>query len=375
MPIRRGEEYLESLRDGRCLWLMGQRVEDVTTHPALAGCARSVAAVYDLQHDVAYHELLTMPSPSTGKPVSRAYQLPRSVDDLSSQRRAYEYLVRRAGGVAARLPQHLATVVLGLYDIRDLLGKEDPTFAQHVTSNFEYCRENDQSIATVFSNPLHHRSHPASKQEPLRVTARRPDGIVVRGAKGVGTQAPYANELFCMAPPRPDLTPEESVYFAAPVNAEGIHVICREPLAASNPADHPVSPSWDEMDAIVVFDDVFIPWERVFYLRHSPALDLAFATRLFQGAVGLGPWYVLVRMAVKAEVLLGICAAIADSLGSAAQPSIQTALADAMVYLETLRACVQAAEANPVRSPSGLAMPDPTMSLAARTFAIERYPS
>ena len=374
MPIRRGEEYLESLRDGRRVWLMGDPVEDVTTHPTLAGCARSVAAVYDLQHDAAHQDMLTIPSPTTGQPVSRAYQLSRSADDLGRQRRMYEWLVRRAGGVAARLPQHLATVVIGLYDIRDLLGKEDAAFAEHVTRFFDYCRENDRSIATVFSNPLHHRNHPVAKQEPLRVVARRPGGVVVRGAKGVGTQAPYANELFCMSPPRPDLTPDEDVYFATPVNAEGVHVICREPLASSNPADHPVSPSWDEMDSIVVFDDVFVPWERVFYLRRSPTIDLALEARLFQGAVGLGPWYVLVRMAVKAEVLLGICAAIADSLGSAAQPSVQTALADAMVYLETLRACIQSAEANPVRSPSGLAMPNPTTSLAARTFAIERYP-
>jgi len=375
MPVRRGAEYLESLRDGRRVWLMGERVEDVTAHPALAGCARSVAAVYDLQHDAAHRDLLTIPSPSTGQPVSRSYQEPRTVDDLASQRRMYELLVRRAGGVAARLPQHLATVVLGLYDIRDLLAKEDPAFAEHVTRYFESCRENDRSIATVFSDPLHHRSHPVAKQEPLRVTARRADGIVVRGAKGVGTQAPYANELFCMSPPRPDLTPEEDVYFATPVNAEGVHVICREPLASPNPSDHPVSPSWDEMDSIVVFDDVFVPWQRVFYLRQSRAIDLAFEARLFQGAVGLGPWYVLVRMAVKAEVLLGLCAAIADSLGSAAQPSVQTCLADAMVYLETLRACILSAEANPVRSPSGLALPNPTTSLAARTLAIERYPA
>jgi aromatic ring hydroxylase len=354
---------------------MGERVKDVTTHPALAGCAHSVASVYDLQHDVAHHELLTIPSPSTGQPVSRAYLLPRSVDDLARQRRMYESLVRRAGGVAARLPQHLATVVVGLYDVRELLGRENPAFADHAARYFEYCRENDRSIATIFGDPLHHRNHPASKQELLRVVARRADGIVVRGAKGVGTQAPYANELFCMTAPRPGLTPEESVYFAAPVNAGGIHIICREPLASSNPADHQLSPSWDEMDAIVVFDDVFVPWERVFYLRRSPELDLAFEVRLFQGAIGLGPWYVLVRMAVKAEVLLGICAAITESQGSTTQPSVQTALADVMIYLETLRAFIQAAEANPVRSPSGLTLPDPTMSLAARTFAIERYPS
>jgi aromatic ring hydroxylase len=374
MAIRRGDEYLESLRDGRRVWLAGQRV-DVTTHPALAGCARSVAGVYDLQHDPAHHDLLTITSPDTGQPVSRAYQLPKSSDDLASQRRMYECLVRRAGGVAARLPQHLATVVLGLYDIRDLLGQEDPAFREHVARYFEHCREHDLSIATVFSDPLHHRNHPVGKQEPLRVVTRRPDGIVVRGAKGVGTQAPYANELFCMSPPRPDLTPEQGVYFATPLGADGLHVICRESLASANPADHPVSPSWDEMDSIVVFDDVFVPWERVFYLRRSQAIDLAFEARLFQGAVGLGPWYVLVRLAVKAEVLLGICAAIADSLGSAAQPGVQTALADAMIYLEALRAFIQSAEANPVRSTSGLAMPNPSASLAARTFAIERYPA
>ncbi len=80
------------------------------------------------------------------------------------------------------------------------------------------------------------------------------------------------------------------------------------------------------------------------------------------------------RLAVKAEVLLGICAAITDSLGTATQPLVQTALADVMVYLETLRAFIQAAEAHPVRSPSGLAMPNPTTALAGRIFSIERYP-
>jgi len=353
---------------------MGQQVEDVATHPALAGSAHSVAAVYDLQHDPAHQDLLSMPSPTTGQRVSLSYLLPRSVDDLARQRRMYEYLVRRAGGVAARLPQHLATVAIGLYDVRDLLAQEDPTFGEHAARYFEYCREHDLSIATIFSDPLRHRNHPASEQEHLRVVERRPDGLIVRGAKGVGTQAPYANELLCLTSPRPYLKPEEVVHFAAPVNTRGIHVICRQPLTPPNPEDHPLSPYWDEMDAIVVFDDVFIPWERVFYLRRSHRADPAFEGRLFQGAVGLGPWYVLVRMAVKAEVLLGICAAITDTLGTASQPLVQVALADAMVYLETLRALIQAAEASPVASPSGLTFPNPTIAMAGRICSIERYP-
>jgi aromatic ring hydroxylase len=374
MPIRRGHEYLESLRDGRRVWLRGQRVEDVTSHPALAGCARSVAGVYDLQHDPAHRDLLTMPSPTTGQPVSLAYLLPRTVEDLARQRRMYEYLVRRTGGVAARLPQHLATVVLGLYDVRDLLGQVEPAFAAHAARYFEACRERDLSIATVFSTPLHHRSHPAMAQERLHVVERRPDGLVVRGARGVGTQAPYANELLCLTSPRPDLKPEEMVHFAVPVNAAGVHVVCRQPLTPPNPEDHPLSPHWDEMDAIVLFDDVFVPWERVFYLRRAQPVDAAFEAQIFQGAIGLGPWYVLVRMAVKAEVLLGLCAAIAEMFGTAGQPLVQMALADAMVYLETLRALIQVAEANPVRSPSGLALPNPTTALAARVCAIEGYP-
>uniref|UniRef100_UPI000B7F747A 4-hydroxyphenylacetate 3-hydroxylase C-terminal domain-containing protein n=1 Tax=Candidatus Entotheonella palauensis TaxID=93172 RepID=UPI000B7F747A len=235
-------------------------------------------------------------------------------------------------------------------------------------------RENDYSIATIFSDPLHHRHHSTAHPESLHIVATHADGIVVRGARGVGTQSPYANELLCLTAPQPGRPPEEMVFFAAPVNTEGIHIICRESFASANPADHLVSAAWDEMDAIVVFHDVFIPWERVFYQRRSSNTDLEFEAQVFQGAIGLGPWYVLVRLAVKAEVLLGICAAITDSLGTSTQPLVQTALADVMVYLETLRAFIQAAEANPVRSPSGLAMPNPTTALAGRIFSIERYP-
>ena len=373
MSIRRGEQYLDSLRDGRRVWLQGESV-NVTEHPRLTGCARSVAAVYDLQHDPAHQDLLTMISPATGERVSLAYLLPHSVEDLTRQRKMYEFLVRRAGGVAARLPQHLATVVLGLQDSRDIFGEESPAFAENVTRYFEYCRENDLSIATIFNDPFHHRSHPESKQEYLRVVERRSDGIVVRGAKGVGTQAPYANEILCLTQPRPNLQPDEVLYFVVPVNAQGVQLICREPLTSPNPEDHPLNPHWDEMDAMVLFDNVFIPWDRVFYLRQTHPADPGLYARLFQGAMGIGPWYVLVRLAVKAEVLLGICAAMAEYLGTSKQPHVQIALADAIVYMEAMRAFIHAAETNPVRSPSGLTLPNWTPAQAARIFSIEGYP-
>ena len=374
MAVRRGDEYLDSLRDGRRVWLAGERVDDVTTHPALAGCARSIAGIYDLQHSPEHEELLTMRSPKTGERVSLAYLLPQSIDDLRRQRLMYEHLVRRAGGVAARLPQHLATVVLGLYDMREVLGEEDPRFAENATRFFEYCREKDPSIGTVFYDPFQRPGRAGAQAEYLKVVEKRADGIVVRGAKGVGTMTPYANEILCLTLPRPDLRPEEVLYFAVPANTQGLQFVCREPLTPQNPLDHPLAPQWDEMDAIVVFDDVLVPWKRVFYLRSSNAADPAFYARLFHGAVNVGPWYVLVRLAVKAELLLGVCAALVDLLGTAEHPPSKTAVADLIVYLETLRSFIHAAESRPVRSRSGLTLPDPILGQAARVYAIENHP-
>jgi len=98
MPIRRGEQFLESLRDGRQVWVRGEKVDDVTTHPALAGFAKSLAEVYDLQHDPAHQEQLTMKSPSTGEVVSLGYLLPHSTEDLIRVRHMTEFLQRRCGG-------------------------------------------------------------------------------------------------------------------------------------------------------------------------------------------------------------------------------------------------------------------------------------
>ena len=139
------------------------------------------------------------------------------------------------------MPQHLATVAIGLYDVRGHLGEADPDFAERIADYFAYCRDNDLSIGTIFSDPMRHRHHTEAHCEPLRVVDKRADGIVVRGARGVGTQSPYANELLCLASPRPGRSPDEVVYFGIPVNAEGLHIICRESFAPANPEDHLVS--------------------------------------------------------------------------------------------------------------------------------------
>ena len=368
MPIRRGAEFLDSLRDGREVWLRGERV-DVTTDPRLAGCARAFAELYDLQHDPAYRDLLTMRSPDSGDPVSRAYLLPQSSDDLVRKREMVAFLTRHTGGVVGRLPEYIANLVMGLYDVRAILGAEDPALAANAEAFFRYCREHDPCVSLGFVDPQHDRSLPIGDFEFLRVVEERRDGIVVRGAKGVATLAPYANEFICLTLAREGIPPEEVVHFAIPIGTPGVKIICREPLAPRYPEEHPVAARYEEMDAWVVFDDVFVPRERVFYRRRPDLLGA-----LHKQILAWGYHHGVVRMLTKAEVLLGICLAIADYLGTSKAPHVQLGLADAICYVEALRALVHEAERNPVPSASGLALPNPTQVTVARIYGVEREP-
>jgi aromatic ring hydroxylase len=367
--LRTGAQFIDSLRDGREVWLGGERV-DVTANVRLAPCAHAVAEVYDLQHDPALSDLLTTPSPSTGNPVSLAYLLPRSTEDLLRRRGMIEYLMRRTGGTMGRLPEYMATILMGLYNARDLLTIADPAYATRVETYFEHCREHDLCLTHGFTDPQRDRSQPPEAFEPLHVVEQRTDGIVIRGAKAVATLAPYANEYLGLTAHRPDLRPEEVIIFATPVAAEGVRIICRESFTNPSAEDHPLSAAFDEMDAWMVFDDVFVPSERVFFL------DRADLNQKIFGAVpsAWAFYHILIRQTVKAEVLAGICVAVADFLGISDQPQAQTTIAEAIGYLETLRAFLFAAERQLNYSSFGLAIPNPTQTILGRMHAMEHHP-
>jgi 4-hydroxyphenylacetate 3-monooxygenase len=368
LGIRTGAEYLESLRDGREVWLRGERV-DPTTHPSLAGCAQAFAEVYDAQHDPARHDLLTMPSPASGAPVSVGWLLPRTHDDLVRKRLMMEHLMRQTGGLLGRLPAHAAAIVVGLYDARDTLAAEDPAFVEHVEAYLEHCQEHDLALSLGFVDPLRGRTQAPGTRDVFRIVEERPDGIVVRGVKGVATAAPYTNDLLVLTLPGRDLPPDEVVYFSCALGSPGIKIVCREPLAGRYPADHPASARFDEMDTWVVFENVFVPRERVFFQRRYEALN-----DLQRIALAWAYHYAVVRMAIKAEVMAGLARAVAEHNGTADQPQVQTGIADAIGYAEVLHALAHEAERNAVRTPTGLLLPNPAQVNVGRIYAIEREP-
>jgi 4-hydroxyphenylacetate 3-monooxygenase len=366
MTLRTGAQFLESLRDGREVWLGGERV-DVATHPKLAPCARAIAEVYDLQHDPEHAALLTMKSPSTGDPVSLAWLEPRSTDDLLRRRAMIELLMRRYGAVMGRLPEYMATILMGLYNARDVLAEENPEYAKRIEQYFVHCREGDLCLTHGFTDPPRDRNRPAEEFEQLHVVHRDDAGIVIRGAKAVATLAPYADEYVGLTAHRPDLRPDEVLYFGVPINSPGLKVICRESFTQEDSRDHRLSAFFDEMDAWVLFDDVFIPHERVFFLDRP---DMNF--RIFSAVPSAWAFYhILIRQAVKAEVLAGICGAICDYMGTTSQ--MQTALADAIGYVETLRTFLFAAERQPIFSSFGLAIPNPLQTIQGRIHFMERH--
>lgn len=370
MGVRRGAEYLAGLRDGREVWLRGERV-DPTTHPALAACAQTFAALYDLQHDPAHRALLTVPSPTSGEPVSIGWLLPRTREDLVRKREAVEWLFRRTGGLLGRLPHHAAAILTGLYDARDLLAKADPAYAARAAAYFAHARERDLAVCLAFAEAQRDEAHPPPDDPGrLRVVAERPEGLVLRGVKAVATLAPYADDLLVLTLPLPGLRPEEALYFACPIASPGLKLICREPLAARYPEDHPASAALDEMDAWVVFDDVLVPHERVF-LCGRPDLLPQLQPRVMAWAYH----YAVVRMAVKAEVLVGLVAALAEALGRTSRPPVQEGLAQAICYAEVLHALAHEAERQAVVSPGGLLVPNPAQVGVGRVYAIEREPA
>lgn len=369
MSLRTGEQYLASFRELREVWLAGEKIQDMPSHPQLGPFAHTLARLYDLQHTPAHQDLLTVESPTSGTRVSRAYQLPRSTDDLVLQRGMFELLQRRCGGVLGRFPQYMASVLLGLYSVRHRFDQMCPEYAGNAERFVAHCRENDLCLTFGFTDPPRDRTLPASAMEYLKVVKRDQDGIVIRGAKAVATLAPYADEYLGLTAPRPDLAPENVIYFAVPTGTDGLKIVCRESFTRPSREDHPLSAAYDEMDAWIIFDDVFVPRERIFMIERLDQNDAVFR----QIPSTWGYYYGLVRAAIKAEAVVGLCFAISEALGTRKAPPTEALLAEVVAHLASLRTFITAAEKNLVFNAEGLAIPNPTQVLLGRIHSLEQH--
>jgi aromatic ring hydroxylase len=326
----------------------------VTAHPDFAEMARTIARIYDLQHAPETRDVMTYAQPN-GLRASYSYLAPTQPEDLLRRRANTEIWVREVFGMCGRLPDFCASMAIGYYDIRDELAALNSDLAGHTERYLAYARDHDLCLAHALHDPCMDKSLRPS-QDPdrcVRVVEERDDGIVVRGARFC-TFGLFANEIL-VSPTYvfAEDEPEFAVWFAIPCSAPGLKQLAREAYSGRSPSDHPVSARFDEIDSLVVFDDVLVPWERVFLYREPLA-----ANRLFRGSVMSWASYagsVLTQM--RMEILIAVAHLLATTSGVASRPNVVATLGEMCTYLTLLRTNLRAAEIDCERSPGGLYRP------------------
>ena len=365
MAIRSGKAYLESLRDGRVIHLDGTRVEDVTADPRLSGAAHTVAGLLDMQHDTAASSPMTYTSPTSGQPVGLSHIEPRTREELVLRRGACATWMQATQGMFGRSPDFMNVFVSSFGAASSFFGSDGAQYGTNMRNFADAARENDWVMTHVLVNPQVDRSKPVDKQEvdlACRIVRETDAGMVVSGARMVSTLAAYSDEIVVMPSSYIANTPEAKDYafgFSVPVNTQGMSFIARPslaPVGAGSRLDYPLSSRLDESDAVVVFKDVLVPWERVFAFR-NPAL----CNRIYpETMVGAHTSHqAAIKALAKTEFMLGLALSLVKSTKLDSFLHVQGFLAEIMLSRETIKSCIAASEADAKVSAFGTLTPSP----------------
>jgi 4-hydroxyphenylacetate 3-monooxygenase oxygenase component len=289
MGVRGGNSYLSGLKaHPKDAWISGRKVQDVTSDPAFRRPVATMAKLYDYQVEEASRAKMTYRA-EDGEEAGLSFIIPRSHDDLVRRREAMRVWADATFGLMGRSPDYLNTVLAAFADAPDFFAEAGDRFSDNVQQYYRFCRTNDLFLTHAIVNPPVDRSKSSSEQADeyvyLGVVEEIRDGLVVRGAKMLATHGPTADELIVYPLPF-SLRPGEEKYvlaFAIPTDTPGLRFICREPFDVGDQSewDHPLGSRFEEPDALVIFDNVLVPWDRVFLYGNVGLGNTLFArTRL-----------------------------------------------------------------------------------------------
>lgn len=372
-----GERHLQSIRDGRDIRLCGKRVLDATVHPAFRNSCRAAGGLYDFQCRAENLGLMTFVSPDTGERVNRAWQLPTSYAQLVERRAALEAWAGTHFGFFGRSPDHVASAISGMYMGIEIFESYDPKRAGALRDYYRYVRDNDLYLAYVIINPQADRSKPAHAQQDEFLTAGVVDqdaqGITVRGAKMLATGAVMANEILvtCMQPLQAG-DEKYAICFAIPINAKGLRLLSRKSYegAAVSRFDNPLSSQFDENDAIVYFEDVRVPWDRVFINQNIEMTARQFhatPAHVYQN------YQCQIRLVVKLRFLAGVAKRIAEVNGIVSFPQVRDALGQIAANVGMVEGLLHGMEARG-RMAGPYFVPDRHLLYAAQVLTQQLYP-
>jgi 4-hydroxyphenylacetate 3-monooxygenase len=376
--VKTGADHLAALKDEREVFIDGERVADVTTHPAFRNATQAVAALYDYQAQPENIERMTFaPAKGAGySRINRCWQFPKSHDELVTRCRAMSEWAEQSCGYLGRSPDHVASSLLGQVIGIDVLRRHGQARAQALLDYYDYVSRNDLYLSYVIINPQANRNKAWGEQEEdlvARIVDEDAQGITVRGAKMLGTGAIMANELLVanLQPLRPG-EEDLAISFAMPMATSGLKLLSRKSYEAHavSQRDNPLSSRFDENDALVWFEDVKVPWERVFVYRDTDMCRAQFHDTLghtFQN------YQSQIRLTVKLRFLVGVARRLADTIGTSAIPSVAEVLGRLAAQAAMVEGMVIAMEAAG-HVQDGYYVPNKHMMYAAQVLTQELYP-
>ena len=375
---RSGNDYINGLRDGRQIYIDGEVISDVTTHPAFSGVIRSIANVYDFVNDEANRSVMTYPSPTTGEPVNLAYLIPRSGDDLTRRRIALRKSMECSFGLIGRGPEHVASFLSGWAARSDIFARSGQRYADNMVAFYEYARDNDLFCTYAIVPPQIDRSKPAHQQEDpylyAGVREEREDGIVIKGAQMLATGAVVADYVILSSiVPLSEGDEDYAISVAVPMGAPGLRVLSRRSYAsaANSVFDYPLASQFDETDSLVVFDDVFVPWKYVFVYRDRKTVADQWNET---PAHLLGNNQAQIRFATKLDFLVGLASKVTKMNKSDKAPPVKGVLGELAAYASIIHGQVYAQEHHAEIDEFGVAWPSRAESFAVMVIQSELYP-
>jgi 4-hydroxyphenylacetate 3-monooxygenase len=373
--IKTGAQHIASLRDGREVYLDGELVTDVTTHPAFRGAVASVGRMFDFQSAPENRDLMTFET-DTGTRANRIWELPGSYEALVRRRRGLEAWTELHAGFMGRAPDHVASCIAGMYMGLEVFEAYDKERAKALADYYRHARDNDLYLTYVIINPQADRSKSASGQADPYLTAgivsRDADGITVRGAKMLATGGIMANEVFvtCIQPLQPG-DEKYALSFAIPMNAKGLKILSRKSYEAAAGAvfDSPLASRFDENDAVLYFDDVKVPWNRVFIVD-----DIAMCQKQFHvtPAHVYQNYQAMIRLSIKLRFLAGIAHRIAETNGIIGFPQVKETLGQLAAEVSMVEAFMVAMETKGQQR-GAYFVPDRQMLYGAQTMTQQLY--
>jgi 4-hydroxyphenylacetate 3-monooxygenase len=377
MGARSGNNYLTSLKKlGAEIWIGGTRAGDVTAHPAFANCARSVASLYDMQME--HPETMTFRTDDGGR-AGMSFMIPKSIEDVRKRSRMMKSWADFGCGMLGRTPDYLNVSIAAMAAARDFFAASDKRHGDNIWNYYLEARHHDWCATHTLVNPRASRAQGWSghtdAELALRLVEKTSEGIIVNGCRMLATLAPLSEELLVFPSTVLKAEPAAEPFalsFAVPCNTEGLKFLCRDTydLGRSH-FDHPLASRFDEMDAVVIFDNVLVPWERVFLCG-----DVARCNALYgeTGAVVHMMHQVVVKNVAKSEFLLGLAARIAEASDAMPLQHVRERLAEMITTTETMKACLRAAEADASADKWGVFTPARAPLDTARNLFPRLYP-